>query len=232
MEEGMLPSLRERFPNGLPIHASDFHDQIRAETFKLWQLWVPYHGDLEAPLHRSTHLALGFAEDEFKFLPLWAGGLDDGTGAVFDDMTVPDTDMGPNQPGPAYVTGKTIAPSSTANSDMTIIGGGMSVQAVQSGVGTGESGSLSKTTDSFVEVSASETSTDLGDFDMVRYEVKSLEGALGNIGIFSDTSKSDEDFSDATDNRDDAQSMAGESGDVINDGDHMSLDSEWSNIYD
>jgi hypothetical protein len=28
-------------------------------------------------------------EDEFKFLPLWAGGFDDGTGGVFDDQSVP-----------------------------------------------------------------------------------------------------------------------------------------------
>ncbi|XXG94394.1 hypothetical protein Hte_000649 [Hypoxylon texense] len=63
---------------------------------------------LEAPLHRTNHLALGLIEDEFQFLPLWAGGLDDGTGGVFEPA-VPDADMGPIGPGPAYHTGDTVA---------------------------------------------------------------------------------------------------------------------------
>ncbi|KAG8422560.1 hypothetical protein J3459_010298 [Metarhizium acridum] len=54
---------------------------------------------------------------EMNFLPLWAGGLNDGTGAVFESH-IPSTDMGPNGPGPAYHAGHTIpsAPPSISDS--------------------------------------------------------------------------------------------------------------------
>ncbi|KAK9779905.1 hypothetical protein SCAR479_03029 [Seiridium cardinale] len=263
MSRGLFPALRAKFPHGFPLDISKFHEQICTETKKLLQQWVPDHGDLETPLHRSSHLALGFAEDEFKFLPLWAGGLDDETGAVFDDMIVPDTDMGPNQPGPAYITGKTIAPSSTADSDTTIVGEGVSLQAVPSGISTGEAESASKATESFVEVSTSGDGKSLDDSDVVHDETASLEEAMRDIGIFSDTSNSSDvrgfeymddaddaqsmdDAGDAqsmtddaqsmTDDAqsmtDDAQSMAADPGDVLTDSDTMSLDFEWSDIYD
>ncbi|KXJ95285.1 hypothetical protein Micbo1qcDRAFT_192344 [Microdochium bolleyi] len=65
-------------------------------------------GDLEVPLSRSRHLVLSLTEEEFKYLPLWAGGLDDGTGGVFQDEPLPDADMGPIGPGPAYHTGYSV----------------------------------------------------------------------------------------------------------------------------
>lgn len=45
--------------------------------------------DLDVPVNDiCTLLCLG--EEEYKYLPLWAGGLDDGSGGVFSDMEVPD----------------------------------------------------------------------------------------------------------------------------------------------
>ncbi|KAH6656547.1 hypothetical protein BKA67DRAFT_552297 [Truncatella angustata] len=247
--EGMFSSLRAEHPMSVPLGPISFHDELCREIDKLSRDWVPFYGNLEVPLHRTTHLALGFAEDEFKFLPLWAGGLDDETGAVFDDMDVPDTDMGPNQPGPAYITGKTIAPSSTADSDITIIGGGMSVQAVQSGANT--NASVSKTTGSFVKVSPSETSN-LENLDLMHSDTKSMRSAMGGIGIFSDSStrslrnamddigmasESDEvgDIESShnidDDDDDDAQSLAANPDDITADSDSMSDDSDWTDIY-
>jgi hypothetical protein len=65
----------------------------------------------------TRHLLLTLTHNEMKFLPLWAGGNNDGTGGVFESY-VPPTDMGPNGPGPAYHTGLTIpsAPPSLSGS--------------------------------------------------------------------------------------------------------------------
>jgi hypothetical protein len=53
-----------------------------------------------------------------KFLPLWAGGCNDGTGGVFERY-VPPTEVGPNGPGPSYHTGLTL-PSAPSSSTGTI----------------------------------------------------------------------------------------------------------------
>jgi hypothetical protein len=65
----------------------------------------------------TRHLLLMLQENELKYLPLWAGGNNDGTGGVFEDH-LPSADMGPSGPGPAYHTGATLpsAPSSLAGS--------------------------------------------------------------------------------------------------------------------
>ncbi|KAJ3530505.1 hypothetical protein NM208_g9298 [Fusarium decemcellulare] len=73
--------------------------------------------DIEPPLNLTRHLLLTLTNNELKYLPLWAGGCDDGTGAVFEDP-IPLTEMGPSGPGPAFHTGLTIPsnPSSIAGS--------------------------------------------------------------------------------------------------------------------
>ncbi|OIW31966.1 hypothetical protein CONLIGDRAFT_248050 [Coniochaeta ligniaria NRRL 30616] len=65
--------------------------------------------------YMSDHLLLTLEESELKYLPLWAGGFDDGSGGVFQSE-VPWTDMGPSEPGPHYHTGHTIA-SNTGDTD-------------------------------------------------------------------------------------------------------------------
>lgn len=77
--------------------------------------------DLEIPISRSLHLVLGLTGEEFKYLPLWAGGLDDGTGGVFHEP-LPDAEMGPIGPGPAYHTGYSVLSSGTcADADVSSI---------------------------------------------------------------------------------------------------------------
>jgi hypothetical protein len=61
----------------------------------------------------DTLVCLG--EEEFKFLPLWAGGNDDGTGGVFNDQDVPILESGGfSTAGPMVHTGSTV--SSVADS--------------------------------------------------------------------------------------------------------------------
>ena len=65
----------------------------------------------------SPHLMLCLTPDEFRFLPMWAGGNNDDTGAVFQ-TALPSAQLGPVGPGPAYNTGHTTASSaSTADTD-------------------------------------------------------------------------------------------------------------------
>ncbi|KAE8447202.1 hypothetical protein EG329_011033 [Mollisiaceae sp. DMI_Dod_QoI] len=52
----------------------------------------------------DTLLCLG--DEEYKFLPLFAGGLDDGSGGVFEDV-IPHAEKGPAGPGPSFHTGST-----------------------------------------------------------------------------------------------------------------------------
>lgn len=66
----------------------------------------------------SDHLLLpSLTSKEMNFLPMWAGGCDDGSGGVFQDP-VPPAEMGPSEPGPAYHTGYTI-PSTGARTTGT-----------------------------------------------------------------------------------------------------------------
>ncbi|EGO59137.1 hypothetical protein NEUTE1DRAFT_128594 [Neurospora tetrasperma FGSC 2508] len=61
----------------------------------------------------SDHLLLpSLTSPEMDFLPIWAGGLDDGSGGVFQNA-IPPAEMGPSEPGPAYHTGYTIPTTGT-----------------------------------------------------------------------------------------------------------------------
>jgi len=62
----------------------------------------------------DTLLCLG--QEEFKYLPLWAGGDDDGSGGVFDD-TIPFPLAGPNGPGPSFHTGFSSASAASSEFD-------------------------------------------------------------------------------------------------------------------
>lgn len=101
-------------PSGLlHFNLQQFRHEFSAAMDRLRGTWT--RPSLEAPLHRTNHLALGLSDDEFQFLPLWAGGLDDGTGGVFEPA-VPDAELGPIGPGPAYHTGDTVATDDDASS--------------------------------------------------------------------------------------------------------------------
>ncbi|KAL7781639.1 hypothetical protein V8C43DRAFT_218682 [Trichoderma afarasin] len=73
--------------------------------------WVRF--DIEPALNLTRHMLLTLDNNELKFLPLWAGGCNDGTGGVFE-TELPPAQWGPNGPGPAYHTGNTI-PSTTSS---------------------------------------------------------------------------------------------------------------------
>ncbi|KAI1799851.1 hypothetical protein F4811DRAFT_557371 [Daldinia bambusicola] len=120
-------------------------EQFRVELHRalagLWSSWTKR--DFEVPLTRTGHIALALTEEELQYLPLWAGGLNDGSGGVFQSA-VPDADLGPIGPGPAYRTGDTVATdaSSICQSDKTpsdvstaTLTAGRSVNAVPSNIG-------------------------------------------------------------------------------------------------
>jgi hypothetical protein len=74
--------------------------------------------NFEPPLNLTRHLLLTLTENELKYLPLWCGGNDDGSGGVFGDA-IPSADLlvAPNGPGPGFHTGHTIStPSSVCGS--------------------------------------------------------------------------------------------------------------------
>jgi hypothetical protein len=69
----------------------------------------------------SDHLLLNLQHDELKYLPTWTEvGQDDGSGAVFQSE-IPPAAMGPNEPGPGYHTGMTVA-TDTSSSSMVDLG--------------------------------------------------------------------------------------------------------------
>ncbi|KAJ3560089.1 hypothetical protein NPX13_g9426 [Xylaria arbuscula] len=118
----------------------EFWDQFAAAIHKLYVKWASPR--LEVNIARNGPLVLGLSDEEFKFLPLWAGGLDDGTGGVFQPE-IPNALHGfPIEPGPVFITGESIPDIDTSTEDggTTIYTGtetvtmtqGYSVQATRS----------------------------------------------------------------------------------------------------
>ncbi|RYO92956.1 hypothetical protein DL764_008058 [Monosporascus ibericus] len=100
----------------------DFHTQLCGAIRNLAEQWTA--PEPEVPLVRTRHINLCLSQNEFKYLPLWAGGDDDGSGGVFQELPVPDCEAGsaPVGPGPVYHTGGTVASdvSSIAQSAQTL----------------------------------------------------------------------------------------------------------------
>ena len=98
--------------------------QVKRSLWPVIRTWLRDQDDFVPPLNLTRHMLLTLTRNEMKFLPLWAGGDDDGTGGVFDPF-LPPAEMGPNGPGPAYHTGLTVpsAPSSISDSFMEEIRG-------------------------------------------------------------------------------------------------------------
>lgn len=92
--------------------------QIHAAMLPYSSSWVRF--DIEPPLNMTRHMLLTLDNNEMKFLPLWAGGCNDGTGGVFE-AELPPASWGPNGPGPAYHTGNTI-PSTTSSVSGSLAG--------------------------------------------------------------------------------------------------------------
>ncbi|KAK0120408.1 hypothetical protein ONS96_010623 [Cadophora gregata f. sp. sojae] len=64
---------------------------------------------------------LCLTDEEYKYLPLWANGLNDGTGGVFEEVIPPAERGGAVGPGPAYHTGSTVN-SSRASTEIDFDG--------------------------------------------------------------------------------------------------------------
>lgn len=78
------------------------------------------HGSGTATLE-ATDTLFSLTDDQFRFLPLWAGGNDDGSGGVFTDQNIPVMETGGfSAPGPAVHTGSVA--STNTDSSMSEIG--------------------------------------------------------------------------------------------------------------
>lgn len=65
-----------------------------------------YHDEARATFFDVTETLTCLGDNQYRFLPLWAGGNDDGTGGVFSDQDIPDMETGGfSAPGPAVHTG-------------------------------------------------------------------------------------------------------------------------------
>ena len=88
-------------------------DQVCTALKPITRAWERIDKGFVPQLNITRHMLLTLTNNEMKFLPLWAGGNDDGTGGVFEDP-LPPAELGPNGPGPAYHTGITV-PSDAAS---------------------------------------------------------------------------------------------------------------------
>jgi hypothetical protein len=79
-------------------------------------------------------------EDEFKYLPLWAGGNNDGTGGVFDKEFIAPTLLGANGPGPSYHTGYSSVSEASSRTEMDWDGSSSVAPASSNRVDNGLSG--------------------------------------------------------------------------------------------
>lgn len=116
--ETIPEEIRRAHPCGerlVPVHLFTLRNQLD-NAVKPTAHWWHRHA-IDPPLNITRHLLLTLGPNELKFLPLWAGGNDDGTGGVFEP-TVPSTEMGPNGPGPAFHTGMTIPSASSVSGSL------------------------------------------------------------------------------------------------------------------
>ncbi|KAI3333049.1 hypothetical protein F4824DRAFT_473811 [Ustulina deusta] len=93
----------------------EFREEVSAVVNELSKKWL--FPKLDVNIEQTGPLILSLSDEEFKFLPLWAGGLDDGTGRVYQPE-IPDAERGfPIGPGPRFYTGETIPDDDTSTSE-------------------------------------------------------------------------------------------------------------------
>ncbi|KAK3294874.1 uncharacterized protein B0H64DRAFT_362504 [Chaetomium fimeti] len=166
-------------PELAAVNLDNFYHQLSREVRLLGGQHLPSHAQREdesangIPLFLSDHLLLSLDERELAYLPIWADGLDDGSGGVFQ-AAIPPADMGPSEPGPAYHTGYTIPsgtlttgtatastvapPSSIAPSDLDLADLTLG-KTTGTGTGTSTSTSTSSRTDDWVMATPTPTGT-------------------------------------------------------------------------
>jgi hypothetical protein len=159
----------------------------------------------EPPLKITQHLLLALTSNEMKFLPLWAGGNDDGTGGVFEQF-LPPAEMGPSGPGPSYHTGMTVssAPPSLSGSLMDEITA-MKIQGstTAGSVDVHDSISTAHRPDRVIALDSSiptaSFAEDNSDYDAARFQEPANHQAAGqSVAMLVDTPADDNSDSDAT----------------------------------
>ncbi|EGX92918.1 hypothetical protein CCM_04290 [Cordyceps militaris CM01] len=88
-----------------PLLLQNLDLQVRRKLGELGGTISDNEQDLQ--MANIEHLLLTLTDNETKFLPPWAGGLNDGTGSVFENQ-LPPADKGPDGPGPAHHTSITM----------------------------------------------------------------------------------------------------------------------------
>jgi hypothetical protein len=85
-----------------------FFDQVTREVRRTADVMLNRGDELDFTVLTDTLLCL--SDEEWKYLPLWAGGLNDGSGGVFAPMVPPaPVGAGASGPGPAFHTGYSMA---------------------------------------------------------------------------------------------------------------------------
>ncbi|KAI1175081.1 hypothetical protein F4777DRAFT_346466 [Nemania sp. FL0916] len=121
--------------DGAYFDVHEFHHEFKNAITALSYRWRA--ADLEVNILQSGPLVLNLSDEEFRFLPLWAGGWDDGTGGVFQ-AEIPDADRGvPIGPGPSFRTGETLS-GGDDDDDSTVKGSG-GAPTIVTETGTGSS---------------------------------------------------------------------------------------------
>jgi hypothetical protein len=97
-----------------------FFSGVREWVDQLSRTLLIPHGDATTALE-ATDTLFSLTDDQFRFLPLWAGGNDDGSGGVFTDQNIPVMETGGfSAPGPAVHTGSVA--STNTDSSLSEIG--------------------------------------------------------------------------------------------------------------
>ncbi len=155
-----------------------FHDQLSAQVRALARRWTL--AEPEIPLSRTRHMSLCLSQDEFKYLPVWAGGEEDGgSGAVPSSAAAKDTNADAaagTVPANAATnsSGAAAAPAADAVGTGTPVGG--------AGVGGGEAASVFAST--LASGPRNATVEDVFDY----YS----EGDIGDVDMDSDDESEDE----------------------------------------
>ena len=114
-----------------------FNKEATAYVRKVADRMLSKSEDLEFTVLTDTLLSLD--DEQYQFLPLWAGGLNDGTGGVFAGM-VPEAPAGagPAGPGPSFHTGYSMGSRESTEMDFdgsSTIGGSFNTSlAVDNGM--------------------------------------------------------------------------------------------------
>ena len=255
MRHESLQALQEQyaFDTEVPYIAPDFHsirllDILEGVNSAMRQFTTPI---TEPPhlWHIGDRLPTGLidtlmclADEEWKYLPLWAGGNDDGTGGVFDETDVPILEAGGfSTPGPKVHTGMTPAVSvdGSSSSDFTETGSqaistaGKASGNATDGTITTESMKSFNTISDNVDMAATTENMD-GLWTMIRQrtgndsEMSDFTSTIGSSSvdnITEDEITNDYDMDDDDDDDDDDDTVEGQESEV-DDFEHLELSSE------